>query len=131
MKVEFKPRIHINNNDCWCDAIALATGSSYDTVFSVLIPFLEPEGYMSDHFIEGMLCKAGYTSYRVDNSEIFTIGDAMNYLNHYANHIVLFTRDHVVYVHNNTIHDTMDIEERNRFLDSRVTKYYMKMLEEK
>lgn len=38
--MKFVGRLHKHTNDCWCDALALATGKNYDEVYASLSPWL-------------------------------------------------------------------------------------------
>lgn len=39
MNIKFVPRHNTNPSDCWCDALALATGKPYDEIRTIMQPF--------------------------------------------------------------------------------------------
>jgi len=127
MKIKWKPREHKNENDCWCDAIALATNISYDKIWKLFKPFTLTKGELNQklrtQFIDGFLMNKGFTTWEIHP---ITISEAVKRYNTHDNKVVLFMEGHVVCVHKNTIYDTIDIEERSEYLKSEVVAIAMK-----
>jgi len=126
-KVKWKPRHNHNDGDCWCDALALATGKTYDEVFEMMRPFRNDDGTLIGLFLFGLLFKHGYKQFDNENKQ-FTVRNLLSLVNHHECYAVVFVDDghHAFYLHDGVIHDNVKIENREKFLDQIVDNYFLK-----
>lgn len=109
MKFTFKKRHNTHKNDCWCDAISLATNQEYNKVYKMFKPMLFEDGVLSGSVIQGYMQVKGFDVWKVD-------GDLKDELRrHNLKHGVLFglkNKDeetyHAVYVDEKHIYDNYD-----------------------
>ena len=121
-KYPFVGRVNRNDSDCWCDALALATGKSYDEIWALFQPFLFESGSLESHFISGYLMLNGYERLMISTGD--SVGDLFQVLDSRNNDIVIEIDDHVVYVSNNRIHDNVHVGNTSRYLCVTATGYY-------
>jgi hypothetical protein len=121
----FAGRSNGNPNDCWCDALALATGKTYDEIRTMFQPFIIENGGMNNSFISGWLFLNGYKRVDYGHDET-TVGDLFQMLDSKNNDIVICTDGHVAYVSDNRIHDNIAIEQTSEYLKTIVESYFWK-----
>ena len=129
--MKFVGRLHKHRNDCWCDALALATGKDYDEVYASLTPWVDSSGSLYADISTALLRSYGYTMIRAED---LTVRDALDLYNHYDNHIVIVLNetedsDHMVYVHHGKIYDQKIRDYDRKFFESKVTYIYYKSVD--
>lgn len=135
MKVKWKPRHNHNDNDCWCDALAFATGKPYEEVYELLKGLRSKDGALKSAFIAGVLFNEGFTQFANDDNtkycfpyNDFTIANLLWQVNHRDCHVVVIAGEHTTYLHDGTIYDNIAKEKRSEFLNKVVDYYYIKLI---
>jgi len=65
-------RKHLNSNDCWCDAISIATGMTYEETYAIFKPMLADGGGLDCRIIEGFMLTKGFYCTEVENCTVET-----------------------------------------------------------
>ena len=100
-KITFKPRQNKHDNDCWCDAIALATNKQYDTIYKKFKEFTNNDGSLLVGYFQSYLQTNGYV--RITSS--LSLYDAMQVYNNKNGIVIELEDNHTIYVKDNVIHE--------------------------
>lgn len=99
--ITFKDRQNKHDNDCWCDAIALATNKQYDTIYKKFKEFKNEDGSLLVGYLQSYLQSNGY--FRVKSS--LNMYEAMQVYNNKNGIVIELEQNHVIYVKDNVIHE--------------------------
>lgn len=107
MKFKFEGRNNSHKNDCWCDAIALATKQEYNKVYKMFKPFIEKNGELNSMYIKTYLESKGYTHFENDTSlfQALQVFDKSNGVVYSTEHE---DGGHVIFVKDNFIYDNVE-----------------------
>lgn len=129
-KITFKPRENKHDNDCWCDAIALATNKQYDTIYKKFKEFKEPNGGLDGRFIGGYLDINGYKQFALD----VTLYQALQMYDSSEGIVLSLNHEegsHVIYVKDKVVHDTVrTVDQSNYLVNYDCDKIYIKLDDE-
>lgn len=126
-KITFKPRENKHDNDCWCDAIALATNKQYDTIYKKFKEFREPYGTLDNRFTSGYLSINGYREFK-DELTLYESLQLVNTENGVVMQLEHRDGTHLIYVKDKTIYDNVrDVEQVQYLLDHMVISIYIKI----
>jgi len=120
VKINFSPRHNSNQNDCWCDSIALAIHKPYDEIYTMFSPLLGEDGALNFGYTLGVVCAHGGEYYEFDKTFEDTIRDIITRYNTYDNDAIISIKGHQFYVSNGTVYDNIEVEERELWLSQRV-----------
>ena len=93
-------RKHLNSNDCWCDAISIATGQSYDDVYAIFKPMLCDNGGLDSRIIEGYLVTKGFACVEVSGTNV---KEGLRFYDSTHNAVVFSVQSHSVAIQNNKV----------------------------
>lgn len=128
-------RKHKHTNDCWCDAISMATHQPYNKVYRMFKDLCYPSGGLDSNIIFGYLQgKHGYRGFIWDpkESNCLRLKDVCELFNTKDCEIVCNIvyddeHAHVVYIHNNTFYDIIHYSRTfEEFLKDPVSKMCIK-----
>ena len=68
-------RLHKHKNDCWCDAIALATNRDYEDVYNEYKHLINDDGGLNIYLTQGILFKYGYKKYNIESTTLKNVLD--------------------------------------------------------
>ena len=91
-------------------------------------PFIGKCGGLESLITIGILVNEDFNHYTLALD--LTVSEFIRFHNTYDNHCVLSIEtpegSHVIYVHNNTIYDTQEVENRGQYYDYKVKEFLMK-----
>jgi len=124
-------RKHKKSNDCWADALALATGKTYRQAYNLLKNISNENGSIDMGIFSGTMQVFGFTILEIDDDNM-TVEKTIKFFDSKTNKLVMFAMKkdskmgHIVYVNDSKIHDFKDPD----FLTHQVYEIYIKELEE-
>jgi len=143
MNYEIVKRKALQENDCWCDAMALATGISYEKMMDLFHNFKESDGGLRNGYVDSYLQSKGFLQSTFQSVDArWSVDEIMQMYNTMDNYVVIRVEsgfkdengddvNHLIYVTNKEIHDSLDTaEEVESLLDSKVMDLFFKPKEE-
>jgi len=117
MKIKFAKRHNTHENDCWCDALALATNKDYDYYYERLKFFMCDDGQLLTGYVEATLQLNGYEIVEME----LTLEQAFHLFNTSKGMVFQMKHNqgkHIIYVKGNTIYDNVDERDIGKYLEN-------------
>ena len=90
MNYEIVKRKALQENDCWCDAMALATGISYEKMMDLFHNFKESDGGLRNGYVDSYLQSKGFLQSTFQSVDArWSVDEIMQMYNTMDNYVVI------------------------------------------